>query len=89
MSTGTASLNYLSLAFGSLVGAQICGPLTDTIYLRLKRRYGLADDAPGLPEFRIPLMIPAAIMAPVGIFLYGWSADARLYFIVPNASIPP
>lgn len=86
MSTGIASLNYLSLAFGSLVGAQICGPLTDTIYCKLKKPYGYADDAPGSPEFRIPLMIPASIMIPCGIFLYGWSAEAKLYFLLPNVS---
>jgi hypothetical protein len=89
MPTGIASLNYLSLAFGSLVGAQICGPLTDMIYRKLKRRYGYADDVPGVPEFRIPLMIPASIMIPCGIFLYGWSAEAKLYVLVPNVRFYP
>ena len=89
MQTSIASLNYLSLAFGSLVGAQICGPLTDTTYRLLKKRYGYADDAPGSPEFRIPLMIPAAIITPCGIFLYGWSAEAKLHFLLPNVSPVP
>lgn len=86
MATGIASLNYLSLALGSLIGAQICGPLTDAIHRRMKKRYGVADDAPGLPEFRIPLMIPASIVTPCGVFLYGWSAEAKLHWLVPNVS---
>ncbi|OCL03747.1 major facilitator superfamily transporter [Glonium stellatum] len=84
MSTSIGSLNYCSLALGLLVGAQICGPLTDLVYKHLKKRYGHGDDSKGLPEFRIPLMIPAAFIVPCGIFLYGWSAEAKLFWIVPN-----
>jgi hypothetical protein len=89
MPTGIASLNYLSLALGSLIGAQICGPLTDAIYRKLKRRYGYANNVAGLPEFRIPLMIPAALAIPCGIFLYGWSAEAKLHFLLPNVCTVP
>lgn len=86
ISKGLASLNYISLAGGSLVGVSICGPLTDTIYRRLKTRYGIKDDEPGRPEFRIPLMIPASIVTPLAIFLFAWSAEAKLHFLVPNVS---
>jgi hypothetical protein len=82
MRAGMASLNYISLALGSLIGAQICGPLTDAIYRRLKSRY----KSPGLPEFRIPLMVPASFVSSCGIFLYGWSAEAKVHWLVPNAS---
>jgi hypothetical protein len=55
MSTGIEGLNYCSLALGLLVGAQVCGPLTDLIHKHLEKRYGYSDDSKGLPEFRIPL----------------------------------
>lgn len=89
MSKGPASLNYISLAAGSLIGVNICGPLTDTIYCRLKMRYGIKDNEPGVPEFRIPLMIPASFISPLGIFLFAWSAEAKVHFLVPNVSFPP
>ncbi len=86
---GDASLNYISLAVGSLIGVYICAPATDAVYARLKRRYGLADDEPGRPEFRVPLMIPVSFLIPCGILLYGWSAEAKLHWIVPNVSRLP
>ncbi|KAK0614965.1 MFS multidrug transporter [Bombardia bombarda] len=87
MPKGLASLNYISIAAGSLLGVNICGPLTDAIYRRLKKQHGISEDEPGLPEFRIPLMIPASVVIPMGIFLFGWSAEARLHPIVPNIGI--
>jgi hypothetical protein len=87
MRPSLASLKYLSLALGSFIGSQICGPLTDIIHRRLKKHYGYPDDAPGSPEFRIPLMIPASFVTPCGIFLYGWSAQAKLHWIFPNVCI--
>ncbi|KAL0258812.1 hypothetical protein SLS55_006316 [Diplodia seriata] len=84
MSKGVASLNYISLAVGSLIGAQLCGPLMDAIYRRLQKRSGAAADEAGPPEFRIPMMIPASVISPCGIFLYAWSAQAQCFWLVPN-----
>lgn len=50
------------------------------IYKMLKSR----NNGVGLPEHRIPLMIPAACLVPIGLFWYGWSADAHLHWIMPN-----
>ncbi|KAI0124087.1 major facilitator superfamily transporter [Xylariales sp. AK1849] len=87
MPRGQASLNYLSLAVGSLIGVNICGPLTDRIYARLKQRNGIPTDQPGLPEFRIPLIIPAAIISPCGILLFSWTAQAKMHFLLPNLGV--
>ncbi|OJD31789.1 mfs multidrug transporter [Diplodia corticola] len=83
MPKGVASLNYISLAVGSLIGAQICGPMMDAIYRRLQKRSG-TPDKPGPPEFRIPMMVPASIISPCGVFLYAWSAQAQCFWLVPN-----
>ena len=85
-SKGEASLNYIALALGSLIGVNICGPVTDATYAYLKRRHGIPADQPGLPEFRVPLMIPAAVVSPCGIFLFAWSAEAKLHFLLPDVS---
>lgn len=86
MPRGIATLNYISLAVGSLIGSQLCGPLMDAAHRYLKKREGFGADEAGRPEFRIPLMIPASFITPCGVFLYGWSADAKLHWIVPNVS---
>jgi len=64
-------LNYICLGVGFFLGTQICAPCQDRIYRALKKRNG----GVGKPEFRVPLMIPGAILVPVGLFIYGWSAQ--------------
>ncbi|KAK1753940.1 transporter mfs1 [Echria macrotheca] len=84
MPKGDASLNYLSLALGSLVGVSLCGPATDRVYAALRRRHRLPENTPGAPEFRVPLMVPAALLTPCAILAYGWTAQARAHFLLPN-----
>jgi hypothetical protein len=84
MSKGVASLHYLSLV-GSMLGSQLCGPLTDRIYASMCKKYGFGKGQ-GQPEFRMPLMIPASIINAGGIFLFGWAAEAKLHWIWPDVS---
>lgn len=35
------------------------------------------------PEYRLPPMLLGGITIPIGIFLYGWTADKHVQFIVP------
>jgi multidrug resistance protein len=79
-SIGIGGLNYISLGCGFFVGTQICAPLQDRIYKALKARNG----GVGRPEFRVPLMIPGAILVPVGLFWYGWTAEKQTYWILPD-----
>ncbi|KAF2265303.1 MFS general substrate transporter [Lojkania enalia] len=79
-STGTGSLNFISMGVGFFLGTQICAPINDAIYRKLKRR----NNNIGRPEFRVPLMFPASLLVPVGLFWYGWSAQARVHWIMPN-----
>ncbi len=83
-SVKTAGLNYISLGVGYLVGAQSTARLNDTIYKILKRRSG--QDV-GRPEFRLPLLTPGAMLVPVGLLWYGWSAQAHIHWIMPNNGI--
>lgn len=86
MPKGQAALNYISIAAGSLVGVNICGPLTDWMYKRLKAKHGIPDEEPGKPEFRVPLMIPASIITPCGILLFSWTAQKQAHLLFPNVS---
>ncbi|GME60332.1 putative mfs multidrug transporter protein [Neofusicoccum parvum] len=80
MSLTIASLNYLSLGIGFVLGLQICAPVNDRIYTYLKRKY----NHPGRPEFRVPLMLPGGLLVPIGLATYGWSAHFEVHWIVPN-----
>jgi multidrug resistance protein len=82
-STGMAGLNYISLGVGFFLGAQVCAPLQDRIYAALKREY-VPDGGPGRPEFRIPMMVPGAILVPIGLVIYGWTAEYKTHWFGPN-----
>lgn len=79
-SVGIGGLNYISLGAGFFLGTQICAPINDRIYRMLKKR----NNDTGKPEFRIPLMVPGSMFVPIGLFLYGWSAQYHTHWIVPN-----
>ena len=79
-SIGIGGLNYISLGLGFFLGAQIGSRINDVIFRRLKQRSGGVEK----PEFRVPLMVPASILVPVGIFIYGWSAQYHTHWVVPN-----
>ncbi|MCJ1312107.1 hypothetical protein MMC25_005781 [Agyrium rufum] len=77
---GVGSLNYISLGLGFFLGAQTAARLNDKIYKRMKK----SNNGVGKPEFRVPLMIPGSILVPVGLFIYGWSAQYTVQWVVPN-----
>ncbi|KAF2650410.1 synaptic vesicle transporter [Lophiostoma macrostomum CBS 122681] len=76
-------LNYIAVGVGFLVGSQVGTRLQDRIYKVLKHR----NDGIDQPEFRIPLMLAGALLAPLGIFVYAWSAEAAAFWLWPNLGI--
>ena len=43
--------------------------------------------AEGIPEYRLPLIIPFSLFIPIGLFIYGWSAHFTVHWIVPNIGV--
>ncbi|KAI4119372.1 MAG: hypothetical protein LQ338_007285 [Usnochroma carphineum] len=82
-SVGVAGLNYIAMGVGFTLGAQVFAPLNDRIYRILKKR----NDGAGKPEFRVPIMVPGAVLVPVGLFIYAWTAQYRTYWIGPDIGI--
>lgn len=135
---GRASLNYVSLGVGFVIGLQISGRMQDRIYswckehavdpssLRKTGQYwrsyrngdaeqeknknpsvsnnavdhssqsmfpgkpisigqgslgrtnatkSNSDATRGLPEYRLPLVLPFSLLLPIGLFIYGWAAQ--------------
>lgn len=79
-STSIAGLNYISLGLGFFIGTQIAAQTADKIYKNLKAK----NDGVGRSEFRVPLMFPGAVMVPIGLLIYGWSAQYKTFWLVPN-----
>lgn len=77
---GIGGLNYISLGVGFFLGTQICAPCQDRIYRAMKKR----NNGIGKPEFRVPLMVPGALLVPIGLFIYGWTAQSHTHWIFPN-----
>lgn len=77
---GIAGLNYISLGLGFFIGTQIAARFADKIYKNLRAK----NNNEGKSEFRVPLMFPGAAMVPVGLLIYGWSAEYKTHWIVPN-----
>lgn len=79
-SVGIAGLNYVSLALGFSLGGQIGGRLLDKIYVYLRARNG----GKGIPEHKLPLSLAGGCALVFGLIIYGWGAEKRVHWIVPN-----
>ncbi|CDO69456.1 hypothetical protein BN946_scf184817.g16 [Trametes cinnabarina] len=77
---GIAGFHYFALGIGMTAAAQINGRFMDWSYKRLVARYGQQ----GKPEYRLPTMVPGAILLPMGLLLAGWTARPDVHWIVPD-----
>ncbi|CAG8950927.1 hypothetical protein HYFRA_00003144 [Hymenoscyphus fraxineus] len=76
-SISISGLHYIALCAGELIGSQIFGPLMDYVYAALQARAREPS-----PELRVPLLLPALFFTPIGLFLYGWSAEYHLTWVL-------
>ncbi|MCJ1290234.1 hypothetical protein MMC34_001770 [Xylographa carneopallida] len=79
-SAATSGLHYIALVAGYTLAAQVGGRLTDQLWARLSRKAGGAT----APEYRVPLMVPGAVLLPAGLLWYGWAGAARAPWIVTD-----
>ncbi|KAJ3828255.1 major facilitator superfamily domain-containing protein [Lentinula raphanica] len=77
--TGIGGLVYLGLGIGFLVATMFGAKTADQIYHYLASKNG----GKGKPEMRIPALAFGSLWVPVGLFWYGWSAQARIHWIMP------
>jgi predicted MFS family arabinose efflux permease len=78
-SSSNVGLVYLGIGVGMFSGIFIFGKFSDPLIQKLAaRNNGVLE-----PEYRIPPMIPAAAIIPAGLFLYGWTAQYEVHWIVP------
>ena len=79
ISSANVGLTFLGTGVGQFAGLLIFGSMSDKILKRLAKKNG----GEMKPEYRLPPLIPGAIMMPVGLFWYGWSAQEKVHWIVP------
>jgi len=78
-SGGTAGLAYLGLGIGMCLGLLVFGFSSDKLMQRLSAENGGVMK----PEYRFPPMIPASVLIPAGVFIYGWTAKYGIQWSVP------
>lgn len=80
-STTSAGLVFVAGGLGTLAGLLYIGYFSDST---IQRRAAMGKPVP--PEARLPLVItlPGSLSFPCGLFIYGWSIEARLHWIVPQ-----
>ncbi|KAI1084926.1 putative bicyclomycin resistance protein [Whalleya microplaca] len=78
-----ASWNYTFIAFGLVLGSQVTGWINDRIYKRLDK----SKNSRSNPELRTYMMLPASLLVPLGLVLYGWSAERHMHWLIPDIGI--
>ncbi|KAH8669064.1 major facilitator superfamily domain-containing protein, partial [Xylariales sp. PMI_506] len=75
-----SGLSFIAGGIGNLLGLASTGIVSDRIMQRKKAR----GETPQ-PEDRLSLLItvPAATMLPLGLIMYGWTADKHVHWIAP------
>ncbi|KZP25450.1 MFS polyamine transporter [Athelia psychrophila] len=77
-SVGISGLHYIALGIGFWGASQVNARALDKIYVYLRNRNG----GVGIPEYRLPPMIPGTLFLPIGLLLFGWGATYHLPWIV-------
>jgi multidrug resistance protein len=78
-SSGAVGLSYLGIGVGLIAGMAFLGTTSDKI-IKKEQAKGSA-----LPEHRLHLLLslPGAICLPIGVFIYAWTTDKHVHWIVP------
>ncbi|KAI9700577.1 MAG: hypothetical protein M1820_006731 [Bogoriella megaspora] len=77
-SSGNVGLTYLGIGIGLLVGLGAFGFASDRI-LKAKTKNG----GEMKPEYRLPPLVPGSFCIPLGLFLYGWTAQYHEQWAIP------
>lgn len=76
-STGSASLSFLGIGVGFIIGMFGCRARLDRYVNRMKSRGGMK------PEHRLPPMVLGGLLVPISLFWYGWSIEKHTHWIAP------
>ncbi|KAL1405713.1 hypothetical protein Q8F55_007383 [Vanrija albida] len=75
----TVGLSYMPMALGFFSAAFTAAAFQDRIYKYLSKRNG--DQ--GRPEYRLLMTQVGITCMPIGLFIFGWTAQAEVHWIAP------
>ncbi|KAJ3535707.1 hypothetical protein NM208_g7025 [Fusarium decemcellulare] len=70
-------LVYFGIGVGQITGVAVFGTASDAVVKRM------AKGGEMKPEYRLPPMVPGAAMVPLGLLIYGWTAQYYVHWFVP------
>ncbi|GFZ42665.1 hypothetical protein JCM24511_00382 [Saitozyma sp. JCM 24511] len=77
---GTLSLSYVGMAIGFAIAATTAANAQDRIYKYLSKK----NDGRGEPEYRLVMTQTGMCLMPIGLFIFGWTANAEVHWIAPQ-----
>ncbi|RMZ78217.1 hypothetical protein DV738_g4024, partial [Chaetothyriales sp. CBS 135597] len=77
-SQGAVGLTYLGIGIGCIIALLLFGGTSDWVTKTMTEKTG----KPSL-EYRLLPLIPGSLFVPIGLFVYGWSAEYGVHWIVP------
>lgn len=79
-SSSTVGLVYIGLGIGNFIGLALLGFSSDRTMMYLARKY---NDGVIKPEYRLPLLMYVGPALPLGLLIYGWTAQYHIQWAVP------
>jgi len=76
---GNIGLVFLGLGLGQVIGLFLFAGTSD----RMLKKRAAKNNGVMTPEMRLPFLLHTSFFAPVGLLLYGWTAEYKVHWIVP------
>ncbi|KAL4804681.1 major facilitator superfamily domain-containing protein [Aspergillus unguis] len=78
-----SGLHYIAIAIGEILGSQATAWLMDRLY----KYWTVTLERGHTPEARVPADLIGAVIGPLGLFMYGWTAQYRLHWAIVDVGI--
>lgn len=84
---GTTGLSFLPAGLGMLIGVQAFGHIHDHLVRTARKAMGPDDEY--MPEVKLNpwIIIPTGLTLPIGLFVYGWTTQYQVHWIVPMLGV--
>jgi multidrug resistance protein len=79
MSKSNVGLTFLGIGVGQFIGLFAFGSVSDMLLKKKAAKNG----GEMKPEYRLGPLVPGGILMPVGLFMYGWTAQYEVHWILP------
>jgi len=76
---GTSGLTFIGIGLGMAAATAVNSSTLDWYTKKMKKRH----NGQIKPEWRLPLMAVGGLIVPIGLFIYGWTAQAHVQFVAP------